>query len=75
MEAVLERAEGFEFTDMLHIACKEEAAFLSLVKTESAKIPLSVRMFLADRIRNALMGMEDDERVKDIENALDAVGI
>ncbi len=75
MEAVLERTEGFEFTDMLHLACKEEAAFLSLVKTESAKIPLSVRMFLADRIRNAHMGMEDEERVKDIENALDAVGI
>lgn len=75
MEAVLERIEGFEFTDMLHLACNEEAAFLSLVKAESAKIPLSVRMFLADRIRNALMGMEDEERVKDIENALNAVGI
>jgi len=75
MGAALERTEGFEFTDMLHLACNEEAAFLSLVKTESAKIPLSVRMFLADRIRNALMGLEDDERVKDIENALDAVGI
>lgn len=75
MEAVLEKTEGFDFTDMLHLACKEEVAFLSLVKTESAKIPLSVRMFLADRVRNALMGLEDDERVKDIENALDAVGI
>ena len=75
MEAVSERTESFDFTDMLHLACNEEAAFLSLVKTESAKIPLSVRMFLADRIRNALMGMEDEERVKVIENALDAVGI
>lgn len=54
MEAALERTEGFEFTDMLHLACNEEAAFLSLVKTESAKIPLSVRMFLADRIRKKM---------------------
>lgn len=75
METVSGRIESFDFTDMLHLACNEEAAFLSLVKAESAKIPLSVKMFLADRIRNALMGMEDDERVKDIENALDAVGI
>ena len=75
MEAVLEKTEGFDFTDMLHLACNEEAAFLSLVKSESSKIPLSVRMFLADRIRNALMGMEDEERIKVIKDALDAVGI
>lgn len=75
MEAVLERTKSFDFTDMLHMACNEEAAFLSLVKAESAKIPISVRIFLADRIRNALMGMEDDERVKVIDDALDAVGI
>lgn len=75
MEAVLDKTEGFDFKDMLNFACKEEAAFLSLVKAESSKIPLSVRMFLADRIRNALMGMEDEERVKVIKDALEAVGI
>lgn len=45
MEAVLEKTESFDVTDMLHFACNEEASFLSLVKAESAKIPLSVRMF------------------------------
>jgi len=32
-------------------------------------------MFLADQIRNALMGMEDTERAEVIERALDVVGI
>ena len=70
-----EQEEKPDFEKMLHLASRKEAAFLALVSAESKKIPLSVRMFLADQIRNALMGMEDTERAEVIERALDVVGI
>jgi len=71
----MEREEKSDFEKMLHLASRKEAAFLALVSAESEKIPLSVRMFLADQIRNALTGMEDTERVEIIVRALDTVGI
>jgi hypothetical protein len=70
-----EQEEKYDFEKMLHLASRKEAAFLALVSAESKKIPLSVRMFLADQIRNALMGMEDTERAEIIVRALDTVGI
>jgi len=63
------------YKDMIHLACTSEVAFLDLVRAESEKIPLSVRIFLADRIRNALMCMGDNEHAGVIENALEVVGI
>ena len=71
----MEKEEKSDFEKMLHLASRKEAAFLALVSAESKKIPLSVRMFLADQIRNALMGMEDTERAEIIVRALDTVGI
>ena len=70
-----EQEEKADFEKMLHLASRKEAVFLALVSAESKKIPLSVRMFLADQIRNALMGMEDTERAEIIVRALDTVGI
>ena len=70
-----EQEEKSDFEKMLHLASRKEAVFLALVSAESKKIPLSVRMFLADQIRNALMGMEDTERAEIIVRALDTVGI
>lgn len=62
------------YDELLHLACKDEKAFLKLVEEESVAIPASVKMFLADQIRNALMG-EKSQKAKIIEKALSVVGI
>ncbi|MBI5327024.1 MAG: hypothetical protein HZB80_01860 [Deltaproteobacteria bacterium] len=63
-----------EFKELLEIACKNEGKFIEIVRRESSNIPLPVRMFIADKIRNAVMGM-DEKRSRTITEALATVGI
>lgn len=62
--------------ELVELAVKDEERFMKKVKEESMTIPASVRIFLADAIRNALVGLENDHhaRVK-ILDALKVVGI
>lgn len=61
--------------ELIHLACHHEEAYLELVRKDSEKIPLSVKMFLGDKVRNTLMGMRDQERANRITAALSEVGI
>ncbi|MBI5327346.1 MAG: hypothetical protein HZB80_03495 [Deltaproteobacteria bacterium] len=62
--------------DLIELASRNEKAFIQLVKKESTVMPASVRLFLADKIRNAITGLEKNHnaRVK-ILNALETIGI
>ncbi|MBI5682870.1 MAG: hypothetical protein HZC45_06880 [Deltaproteobacteria bacterium] len=61
---------------LLEIATRDENAFLQIVKEESMEIPGSVRMFLTDKIRNAVSVLEDNNRTRlKILNALEIVGL
>lgn len=61
--------------DLIRLSCTNEDAFIAQVRTDSKKIPPSVRLFLADQIRNALMGIDDVESSRVIQSALLEVGI
>lgn len=63
------------YDELLRLACNDEQAFLKVVQEESVAIPASVKMFLADQIRNALMGEKKSQKAKIIEKALAVVGI
>jgi len=61
--------------DLVRLACVDEESFLDVVRMDSERIPCSVRLFLADRIRNALVDMKDEESARVIETTLREVGI
>lgn len=72
------RSADFPCRDMyglVRLSCAGEETFLEMVRADSGRIPESVRLFLGDRIRDALMGLEDEERARAIEEALSEVGI
>lgn len=60
---------------LIRLASVDEEAFLEVVRNDSVRIPVSVKLFPGDRIRNALTGMENDERAMRIVEALDELGI
>lgn len=61
---------------LLEIATKDEDTFMQIVKEESMAIPGSVRMFLTDKIRNAVSTLEDNHMARlKILNALETVGL
>jgi len=64
-----------EFNELLALSTTDKERFLKLVRKEKDNIPMSVRLFLSDKIRNILAGMEDREKAKKIAKVLSEVGI
>jgi len=61
--------------DLIRLSCTDEDAFIAKVRADSERIPPAIRLFLADQIRNALMGIDDVESSRVIQSALLEVGI
>jgi len=62
--------------ELIELASRNEQAFLQLVKKESVVMPASVRLFLADKIRNAITVLEKNHNARlKILNALETIGI
>jgi len=75
MATALNSDMGSDSYDLIRLASTDEETFLRIVRTDSRMIPCSVRLFLADRIRNALVGITDKRSASVIEAALREVGI
>lgn len=71
VSAILSKPVFFGFQEYLQIACRDNNGFEAIVKRESKAIPIPVRMFLQDKIRNAVAANEPEK----IISALQMVGL
>lgn len=63
------------YIGLLKIVTRSPDEFLKIVKRDSGNIPMSIRMFLGDAIRNALCVPDKTELTNRISSALKEVGI
>jgi hypothetical protein len=60
--------------DLLQLFSESEDRFVEIVRVDSLQIPLSVKLYLSNRIRNAMVGIDRPTAERVVE-ALKIVGM
>lgn len=63
------------FLDLLKLSIGNPEVYMEIVKKDSQDIPMSIRMFLGDAIRNAMCVSDKQKMTNRINSALREVGI